>query len=97
MAIFVSWQRGTRWPASFLSKEATMSSAESNQLVHDALLTEHDACRYLSVSRSFLAKSRMDGALPNRTDGPPYHKIGRAIRYSIVDLDAWLAENRHDP
>ena len=58
------------------------------------LLTERDACRYLSVSRSFLAKSRMDGTLPGHTPGPPYIKMGRVVRYDLADLDAWIAEHR---
>lgn len=61
------------------------------------LVTEMDACRYLGVSRSFLAQGRMDGNLPNRTPTPPYYKIGRMIRYSVEDLDAWLEKYRRYP
>lgn len=28
---------------------------------------------------------------------PPYLKLGRAIRYELADLDAWLAANRFTP
>ena len=36
----------------------------------------------------------MDGARHNRTPGPNYIKIGRAVRYVRDDLDAWLDEHR---
>jgi len=60
------------------------------------LLTETDAGTYLGVSRSFLAKSRCNGTLPNHTPGPPYIKLGHAIRYDVRDLDAWIAANRKE-
>lgn len=27
--------------------------------------------------------------------GPPFHKIGKFVRYSQVDVDVWLASCRH--
>lgn len=64
-----------------------------------ALLSEDAAARYLCVSRSFLRRSRMDGDLPNRTPGPPYIRLGggRAIRYAVADLDAWIGQHRAHP
>jgi predicted DNA-binding transcriptional regulator AlpA len=47
-----------------------------------------DAARYLSLSHRTLEKLRVTGA------GPQYFKMGRAVRYAISDLDAWLARNR---
>ena len=41
----------------------------------DRLLTPKDAADLLRLSESWLAKARMRG------DGPPYVKLGRAIRY----------------
>ncbi|MEM7422185.1 MAG: AlpA family transcriptional regulator [Pseudomonadota bacterium] len=32
-----------------------------------------------------------------RGDGPPYIKIGRSVRYSAADLDAWIATRRVEP
>lgn len=32
-----------------------------------------------------------------RGEGPPYIKCGKAVRYSLRDLDAWLLEHRVDP
>jgi predicted DNA-binding transcriptional regulator AlpA len=47
-------------------------------------LTTEQAAEYLSVSSSWLAQSR------GRGDGPPYFKIGRAVRYARAALDAWV-------
>ena len=48
------------------------------------LLTPKEAAALLKASGSFLAKARMRG------DGPPYIKMGRAIRYSEVALLQWM-------
>ena len=45
------------------------------------------ASEYIGVSSSWLAKLRLYGG------GPRYSKIGRSIRYSTDELDAWLACN----
>ena len=47
------------------------------------LLTPSEAAHFLRVSLSWLAKARMRG------DGPPYIRIGRAIRYSEAALLQW--------
>lgn len=54
------------------------------------VLTEREAARYIGMSRSFLAQSRMDGNRDKRTPAPPFIKIGRSVRYLREDLDAWL-------
>jgi predicted DNA-binding transcriptional regulator AlpA len=48
------------------------------------LLTPKEAAKLLKVSTSWLAKARMRG------DGPPYIRVGRAIRYSEVALLQWM-------
>jgi len=60
-------------------------------------LKDPAASRYIGMSESFLRQSRMDGVRENRTAGPPYIKIGRAVRYLREDLDAWLARYRQQP
>jgi excisionase family DNA binding protein len=50
------------------------------------LLTEKEAARYIGMSRSFLARARMIGD----KNAPSFLKLGRAIRYRITDLNAWL-------
>jgi predicted DNA-binding transcriptional regulator AlpA len=56
--------------------------------------TEKEAAEHIGMSRSYLRQDRMYGPRINRTPGPPYIKIGRAVRYLTEDLDAWLQENR---
>jgi len=45
-----------------------------------------DAARYLTLSKSMLEKARTNGT------GPQYLQLGRAVRYRLADLDAWLDE-----
>lgn len=33
----------------------------------------------------------------NQGQGPPYHKLGRTIRYRLVDVERWLEETRVEP
>jgi len=53
-------------------------------------ISERDAAAYLSVSRSFLRNARYQGLLGDGTPGPPYRKIGGAVRYEKAELDSWL-------
>jgi predicted DNA-binding transcriptional regulator AlpA len=46
--------------------------------------TPEETANRLKVSLSWLAKARMRG------DGPPFIKIGRAIRYSEAALQQWM-------
>ena len=50
----------------------------------ELLLRPKDAANFVRLSASFLAKARMRG------DGPPYVKLGRAIRYRDGALLQWL-------
>jgi excisionase family DNA binding protein len=50
------------------------------------LFTEKEAARYIGMSQSFLARARMVGD----KDMPVFLKLGRAVRYRLSDLDAWL-------
>ena len=56
--------------------------------------TEREAAEYIGMSRSFLRQDRMNGTRVNRTEGPTFVKVGRAIRYLKHDLDNWLQEHR---
>ena len=47
------------------------------------LLTVSEAARWAKVSESFLNKARLDGS------GPRFLRLGRAIRYTPSDLEAW--------
>ena len=55
---------------------------------------EHEAAAYIGMSVSYLRLSRMDGDRANRTPGPNFIKIGKAVRYLKEDLDAWLEAHR---
>jgi len=52
-------------------------NAPAKTNVDDPLLHPRDTAKKLSVSDSWLAKSRLRG------DGPRYVKIGRAVRYPL--------------
>ena len=44
-----------------------------------------DAATYLGLSGRTLEAKRVTGG------GPKFLKLGRAVRYDVDDLDAWLA------
>jgi predicted DNA-binding transcriptional regulator AlpA len=48
------------------------------------LLTPKEVKERLKIGLSWLAKARMRG------DGPPFIKIGRAIRYSEAAIQQWM-------
>mgnify|MGYP000344216753 CR=1 FL=1 len=52
------------------------------------LITPIQAADYLGVSVRTLNKWRSDGSV-----SVPFKRIGRACRYSVSDLDAYLAQN----
>jgi predicted DNA-binding transcriptional regulator AlpA len=47
-----------------------------------------EAASMLGLSASFLNKLRFTGK------GPPFRKVGKAVLYDPVDLEAWLAGHR---
>jgi len=70
--------------------------SEKNDVSHtplsviDALLTTKQLADYLQLSVATLEKQR--SLTPN--SHPPYIKMGRAIRYKVIDVRAWL--NNHN-
>jgi predicted DNA-binding transcriptional regulator AlpA len=60
----------------------------------DHILDDRDAARYVGLTAATLRASRL--ARP-RCDGPPYIRMGRAVRYRVSDLDAWLDDRRVVP
>ncbi len=55
--------------------------------------SEAEAAHYLSLSRSYLRKSRMQSSdLP----GPRWRKLGRRIIYDAVDLDQFAESLPHE-
>jgi len=53
-----------------------------------ATLNAREAARFLGFSTSYLRQKRM------RNEGPPFLRIGTAVRYCPEDLTAWLAAHR---
>ncbi len=72
-----------------------MATPENTPAVKPITMSDIDAARYLGVSASFLRKARMEGDRHNYTPGPAFVKFGRAVRYTLDDLNAWIAANRH--
>jgi len=54
-------------------------------------ITEKQAARHLALSISLLQKQR------HLQQGPPYYKIGRAVRYYLPDLIAFAESHRIEP
>lgn len=48
------------------------------------LMTTIEAARYVRLGKATLERFRVQGT------GPQYCKLGGAVRYRRVDLDAWL-------
>lgn len=55
------------------------------------LVTEPVAAEHIARSVRTLQQWRYRG------EGPPYVKVGRAVRYSLRDLDTFLAAHRVEP
>ena len=64
------------------------SPASADTMVTPGLLDTKSAARYTSLSRQWFEQAR------HRGDGPPYIKIGRAVRYKRSDLDDWFATRK---
>ena len=57
------------------------------------VVNEKQAARYIGMSVSYLRQDRCYGAVGDRVPGPIFLKFGRAIRYRVCDLDAWLDQH----
>ena len=66
-------------------KIAMRSRAWRNHMTSQEYLTPTEAAECLRSSKSMLAKRRLVGS------GPPFVRIGRAIRYRRRDLDTWMS------
>jgi len=61
------------------------------------LLTETETAVYLNLSRSTLRQQRMKKRRKSRMTRVPYIRIGRNIRYDVIDLDEWIVSHRVVP
>lgn len=66
-------------------EERRNRQSERNQTIY---VDTQTAAAHVGLSVSYMHKARHFG------HGPPYYRVGRAIRYSIEDLDRWMAEHR---
>lgn len=55
------------------------------------LLREIDAAAYLGLAPKTLARWRWAGK------GPAFHKIGSAVRYSVLELDSFISSGAVAP
>jgi predicted DNA-binding transcriptional regulator AlpA len=55
-------------------------------------LVERDSATYIGMSQAWLRQDRRRKADERR--GPSFIKVGRSIRYRLIDLDQWLANHR---
>ena len=56
--------------------------------MEDKLLTETEVADMLGVSKATLQRWRRE-----RAGGPPFHHIGRAIRYTTPGVRKWINDN----
>ena len=52
-----------------------------------------EAAAFLKVSKGFLCRSRMP---KSKTVGPPYHKKGSLVYYTLEDLEAWRDSTKRE-
>jgi hypothetical protein len=57
-------------------------------------VNERGAAEFLNLSVSYLRQSR---AAKARTEGPPFLKMGRSVRYDLDDLRQWRDAHRVVP
>ena len=58
--------------------------AHAARAARDGLVDERELARIISVPVRTLQHWRLAGY-----GGPPYRKVGRAVRYSLADVEAW--------
>jgi predicted DNA-binding transcriptional regulator AlpA len=56
-------------------------------VIQDQMMTQAEAAQFLSLSPRTLEKWRSE------LTGPPYRKLGTAVRYKLSELTAWLDES----
>jgi hypothetical protein len=66
------------------TKSLGPAASSTPSAIHQVLLTPKQAAALLNLSPSWLAKQRLKGG------GPPYMKMGGAVRYNAVSLQEWM-------
>ena len=57
--------------------------------IKNAVLNTEQAAKYICVAKAEVNQSRVTGNLSGLVP-PPFIRIGRRVRYRVVDLDEWL-------
>lgn len=76
----------SRWPSPDLVARAVLVE----DLGPVAFVTTEEAARFLALSPHSLECYRAKGM------GPAFYKFGKAVRYAVAELNAWIAACRHD-
>ncbi len=61
------------------------------------LVNEKKAAEYLGTSAATLRVLRCNGATKKGMQVPPYVKLGKAVRYDLADLEAYVQAHRVTP
>ncbi len=72
--------------APYLRVVTHQSTTRSDEMISPVLMTVREAARFLRISESCLNKWRLTG------EGPPFIKLGAAVRYRRRDVEAWIDE-----
>jgi hypothetical protein len=75
----------SRWPSPDLVARAVLIE----DLGPVGFVTTQEAARILALSPHSLECYRAKGT------GPEFYKFGKAVRYALTDLEAWIAQCRH--
>lgn len=76
----------SRWPSPDLVARAVLVE----DLGPVTFVTTEEAARFLALSPHSLECYRAKGT------GSAFYKFGKAVRYAVADLNAWIAACRHD-
>lgn len=71
-----------------IAKEITDALAAKAMLCTKAVLTSEEAAAYMGMSKSYLYKLTMSGAIPH------YKPKGKLCYFNREELEAWLQSNR---
>lgn len=72
----------------FPSSPAYLSGMNETAQIAQTFLTQHELAELLQLPERTLEDWRLTHL------GPPYMKLGRHVRYDIVDVLAWAKEKR---
>jgi excisionase family DNA binding protein len=70
------------------SAAAQVPQSQSPPTAHDEVLTVTQLAQQLQISRSYIYR-HLDGL-----DPIPHHRLGRAIRFRLADVEQWLEARR---